>query len=411
MSTLSAAAPGASGTRPHDPIHVERWPTERPLFVVALFVSAVIWLLAIVSIVGLVYALMLGAFFFLMHVGFVAHVRGSGVRLGPDQFPELHARVGVLSQRMGLQRVPEAYLMQAGGALNAFATRFMGANIVVLFSDLLEACGEDEAARDMILAHELGHIRAGHVRWYWVLLPASLIPFLGTALSRAREFTCDRFGLAGAGDRDGALLGLTILAAGGRQGRLVNQRVLVRQLADLNTGWMTIGEWLSTHPPLSRRLAMLDPGLAERRVSRAAGITLALVILLSFIVLSAGLAWGVATLVPNLLEQAAGVPADVTYEAPADAAERVERGFEEFAAFIEAEQAAGRPMPSYSDELYERWEAAHPGETAPIDAFDGLNFGYDLADDHYVLWSSGPDQAAGTPDDMYLERVIGGTPR
>lgn len=406
MSTIAAAAPQAPGTRTLDPIDVERWPTERPLFAAALFVSAVIWLLAIVSVVGLIYALILGTFFFIMHVGFVAHVRGSGVRLGPDQFPELHARVQTLAGRMGMRYVPEAYLMQAGGALNAFATRFMGANIVVLFSDLVEACGEDEAARDMILAHELGHIRAGHVRWHWVLLPASLVPFLGTALSRAREYTCDRFGLAGAGDRAGALLGLTILAAGGRQARLVNQRALVRQQRDLNTGWMTIGEWLSTHPPLSRRLAMLEPGLAEPRVSRPTGIVRALVILFSITVVFAGISWLVVTKVPAFLEQASAVPGDVGYEAPVDAAELVEAGFAEMAAFVDAEQAAGRPIPEDAGELYARWAAAHPGETAPVDPYDGWDFGYDVQEDRYVLWSSGPDRSAGTPDDLYLERPI-----
>jgi hypothetical protein len=46
--------------------------------------------------------------------------------------------------------------MQAGGNLNAFATRFRKANFVVLYSELLSACGDNTAARDMIIAHELG---------------------------------------------------------------------------------------------------------------------------------------------------------------------------------------------------------------------------------------------------------------
>ena len=160
---------------------------------------------------------MFGAFVFLGHVLFITHVRGSGVRLGPDQLPELHARVTTIAGSIGLERVPDVYLMQAGGALNALATRLFGTNFVILFSDLLDACGDNEAARDMIIAHELGHVKAGHVRWHWLLLPSMLVPFLAGALSRAREYTCDRFGLAGAGDLDGALLGLTILAAGGPQ--------------------------------------------------------------------------------------------------------------------------------------------------------------------------------------------------
>jgi Zn-dependent protease with chaperone function len=174
--------------------------------------------------------------------------------------------------------VPEAYVLQGGGMLNALATRFIGSDIVVLFSDLIEACGSDEAARDMIIAHELGHLHRGHVRWQFLIAPALLVPFLGTALSRAREFTCDRYGAAGAGDRDGSILGLTILAAGGTLGRRVNRLSLVGQQASFESGWMTIGEWLSTHPPLAKRVAQLDPALAAAAPASSRGTARALLI-------------------------------------------------------------------------------------------------------------------------------------
>ena len=151
--------------------------------------------------------------------------------------------------------------MQGGGVLNAFATRFIGSDIVVLYTDLIEACGDDEAARDMIIAHELGHLHCGHVRWNFLIAPAMIVPFLSGALSRAREYTCDRYGRAGAGSAEGAALGLTILAAGGRLARRVDRRVLMSQHSALNTGWMTLGQWLSTHPPLVKRIAQVDPSL------------------------------------------------------------------------------------------------------------------------------------------------------
>lgn len=281
MSTTSVPLPFAPvpDEVPRDAIVVERSSTERPLFVLALLISLVFWVVICISVVGLVYAVCLGAFFFVLHLGFVAHLRGSAVRLAPDQLPELHARVELLARRMGMARAPEAYVMQAGGSLNAFATRFLRANLIVLFAELLDACGDDDAARDMIIAHELGHIHAGHLRWHWLLLPAGFIPFLGTALSRAREYTCDRYGLAGAGSTAGAVRGLTILAAGPRQAARVNLAAFARQRAQLNTGWMTIGEWLSTHPPLVKRVARLDPSLAVAG-SGTAGVLRALGILL-----------------------------------------------------------------------------------------------------------------------------------
>src|SRR5687767_13792824 len=102
---------------------VERWPTEIPLFVLVVLASIAIWGLLVISIIGVVYALMIAVFLFFSHVVFITHVRGSAVRLGPEQFPELWNRVVELSRRAGLAAPPEAYLMEAGGSLNAFATK------------------------------------------------------------------------------------------------------------------------------------------------------------------------------------------------------------------------------------------------------------------------------------------------
>src|SRR5262245_40383028 len=115
-------------------IRVEQWPSEDLWFALALIVSVGLWLLALVTIIGFVYGLVLGIFFFVMHLAFVAHVRGNGVRVGPNQFPEVHAAVEDLSRRMGIKKAPEAYLIQGGGMLNALATRFLGSDMIVLYT-------------------------------------------------------------------------------------------------------------------------------------------------------------------------------------------------------------------------------------------------------------------------------------
>lgn len=225
----------------HDPISVRRWPTERPLFYLNGLVAVALWFSFVrlsPQMLGWV-ALFIGLVA-IMNLAHVAHIRGSAVRLGPNQFPEIYARVEELVRRMGLRRMPEVYLSQHDGAINAFATRFLRSHLVVLFADLLEACGQNTAARDMIIGHELGHIRAGHLRGHWLLLPAGFVPFLGSALSRAREYTCDRYGRAAAGNEEGALLGLTILAAGGTYAPLVDRAALASQHVALQRGWMLV---------------------------------------------------------------------------------------------------------------------------------------------------------------------------
>jgi len=390
-------------------IQVERWPSEMPLFFAVVVAAVLVWLILIVTIFGIFYAVLFGLFFFVTHLAFVSHLRGSGVRLGPDQFPELHRRIEELSRAMGMEP-PAAYLVQAGGALNAFATRFLGRDMVVLYSDLLEACGEDPAARDMIIAHELAHLKCGHLRWNWLILPGYFIPFLGSALSRAREYTCDRYGMAGAGGAAGATLGLAILSAGAEYGPKVNRKAFVRQRSDTNTGFMTLGEWFSTHPPLSKRMAALDPTLSTERFHPGRGRAMALLIVTATFLVSGGAAVAAVTLGSGFLEgfeeamRATEASEGEEAVAPVDVEEaraQVARDFESLAAFI-GQQWSDGPLPESVDQVGARWRELRT-DPFPLDPFDGYEYGYYRADGYYVLWSSGPDGESGTDDDIEFE--------
>lgn len=383
-------------------IRVTRWGTERPLLILNALASAGLWFLFFRSIQSIASIGMSAAILGLINIAFVAVIRGSAVRLGPEQFPELHSRVEHLAHRMGLRRTPDVYLMQGNGALNAFATRFLRVHMVVLLSDLLEACGDNAAARDMIIGHELGHIRAGHLRGRWLLMPASFVPFLGSALSRAREYTCDRYGCAAAGDREAALLGLAILSAGGRYGPHMNHAALMRQRHDLRSVWMLIGEWLGSHPPLSKRLWALASDLDATDTApvgsrlRELRVALALVFV---VVVGAG---AVRAYLPRLTMTQAY--ASEPKRPAADATAQVDRDLKRLKAFIEAERKHGRPLPWDDWDLYARWQAAYPDEKEPLDPFSGgYWYGYQWHGDSYRLWSEGPDGENRTADDIVLD--------
>lgn len=234
---------------------------ETPLRILMFVIAAILWIAFIVSVIGLVYGIMLGVFFFFAHLILIAHVRGSSVKLGPQQMPALYNRAVDIAQRIGMKKTPDVYLQQSGGVLNAFATRFGRRRFVVLYSDLVKACGDNLDALDFIIGHELGHIHRGHLNWRWLLAPAMFIPFLGTAYSRACEYTCDRYGFQAPSDPNRSLDGLCVLAAGPQFVPYVNRQAFVAQRDDLNTAFMKLGTWFSTHPPLSRRVAALAPNL------------------------------------------------------------------------------------------------------------------------------------------------------
>lgn len=210
---------------------------------------------AIVILLVFVLGLMLMSYIMLACI--ISDIRANGIKVGPDQLPDIHASVCRVSRTLGLDKVPEVYVVQAGGMLNAFATRFAFRRWVVFYSELVDACGDDTRELDMVMAHEVGHLALGHIMWMWLLLPARLVPFLGMAYSRACEYSADRCGQAGCGSGEAAYRGLLILAARGRYGREANIGAFIRQRDRCRGFWQTVIEWFSTHPWLTRRVEAL----------------------------------------------------------------------------------------------------------------------------------------------------------
>jgi Zn-dependent protease with chaperone function len=401
--------PTAETRSPSTPLPLDRWPSEIPLLIFVIMAAAMLWMFLIFSIFGIVYALLIGLALFLAHVAFVAHLRGSAVRLGPNQFPELHDRVQLLAAKAGIDPVPEAYLMEAGGTLNALATKLFRSRMIVLYSDLLDACGSNSAARDMIIGHELTHIKAGHLRGIWFLALGMFVPFLGGAYSRAREYTCDRYGAALCGDQHGALAGLAILAAGKEHGPKVDLETFARQKSDLDTGWMTLGKWLSTHPPLCERIAALEPSLTAGVVPSVRGPVRALSIIgIAVMIPVVGAGVFFATLLPDLREfmEAAGSVEgyDSDWSPPeideATGRAQVEADFDRLSALLAAYHDETGMLPADEEELSELWESRQGGEPLPNDPFYDLPYGYIAMEGGVYLWSSGPDAELETDDDI-----------
>jgi len=152
--------------------------------------------------------------------------------------------------------VPTVYVANGEGMLNAFATRLLSRDFVVIYSNILEMAYEKgEAEVAFVLAHELGHVKRRHTKFRFLHYPASLIPFFGLAYSRACESTCDR--IAAAVCPEGAAWGLVALAAGSRIYRRVSLDALYRQVEAEQGFWTWFHEILSTHPNLIKRIKLL----------------------------------------------------------------------------------------------------------------------------------------------------------
>ena len=192
----------------------------------------------------------------------LGRVRGNAVRVSERQFPQLHRLAAAHAQRIGLKRAPAVYVMESGGLLNAFATRFMGRDFVIVHSDVLElALARGESAVGFIMGHELAHVWRGHLKHRWLTLPARLIPYLGLAYSRACEYTCDRIGAYC--QPDGAITGLLALAAGKQLHAHVDVKEYASQAETDKGFWIRRAELMSSHPLLPKRVAaLLKAGIA-----------------------------------------------------------------------------------------------------------------------------------------------------
>ncbi|MCR8636025.1 M48 family metallopeptidase [Paenibacillus radicis (ex Xue et al. 2023)] len=228
---------------------------EQTWYIVCLVTSILIYVSLIISIIGIVYIGIGLVAALVMHGLMVAGIRSSGVKLSERQFPQIYERVQALCREMGVVQVPDVYIIQSGGVLNAFATRFSGRNFVVLYSDIVELIMQgDEEELNFVIAHELAHIQRKHVSKFVLVFPAMWIPFIGKAYSRACEFTCDRIATAYTGNAEAAVHALTILAAGKQLYRKVNINEFLDQSYQERGFFVAWYELISTHPPLPKRI-------------------------------------------------------------------------------------------------------------------------------------------------------------
>ena len=87
-----------------------RSPEEQTLFLIGAIFSGFVWLLLVVSIVGVFYGVMGVVISLVIHALFLAHVRGNALRVSERQLPEIHAAVERSARALGLSRTPRILL-------------------------------------------------------------------------------------------------------------------------------------------------------------------------------------------------------------------------------------------------------------------------------------------------------------
>ena len=229
---------------------------EKPLLLIAAVFSVIVWVALVVGTLGiaLLYLLLGYLFFLFAHSAFISHLKGSGVRISPDQYPDLYERLERCCEKVGVKQVPEAYLLRTD-FFNALATKFLGRHFVVLFTDVVDALEDQPGALDFYIGHELGHIHRKHLSRRSFVMPGSLLPVIGPALRRAEEYTCDRYGVACCQSEDDIKAAIAAIAAGDTRWKSINVDAYINQVAATGGFWMSFNELTGDYPWLTKRMA------------------------------------------------------------------------------------------------------------------------------------------------------------
>lgn len=228
---------------------------ERTYFMLLIFISIPTYLLLFLSGIGILLLLIFALIPMLLSLLHIGYVRSNGVKITPRQFPHIHEAAEKIRQDMGLTSIPDMYIMQSGGLLNAFATRFFGKNMVVLYSEIVEATminGEEKL--HFIIAHEMAHIKRNHIIKNLLILPGNWIPFLSEAYSRTCEYTCDRMASFCIQNAEASKQALTILAVGKELYEQVDIKEYQIESSKETNPFVWLSEKLSTHPSLPKRI-------------------------------------------------------------------------------------------------------------------------------------------------------------
>lgn len=187
----------------------------------------------------------------------------SGQPVSPERTPNL-ARI----KQACLDRLhpgPVEVFIVRSNQLNAYTFGFNSPQDIVLYSSLLDVMDEDELR--FVLGHEMGHVALGHT-WLNTLLGgmAGVPVTIGAALiitlafrwwNRACEYSADRAGLLACGSPQKAISALIKLVTGSVQSpdELQRAQAMIERHDDSTLN--QLGEMLSTHPMIARRIEQI----------------------------------------------------------------------------------------------------------------------------------------------------------
>lgn len=119
------------------------------------------------------------------------------VRVTEKNFPEIYQKAQEFTALLGMKKVPDIFVVQENGALNAFAACVPGRRFIQLNAEVLDVAyleNHDFEAVYFVMAHEFGHQYLRHVNLGYKVAEfcGMMIPIFKDLVSRSKEYSADR---------------------------------------------------------------------------------------------------------------------------------------------------------------------------------------------------------------------------
>lgn len=226
-------------------------------------ISSILWIILIpIAVIGFFISIPFVFFSWLSSLYFKAQILGDSVKVSNNQYPEIYQKVFDFCQKCEIKSIPETYVYNSNGLLNAFAVKIFMNKYIMLTSTVVDLSIKKNNSKelDFIIGHELGHHAAGHTSIIKSIFikPAKFVPFLGAAYSRACELTADRYGLFLSKDIDSSINSLINLAHGSKVlSPKTNIQSFISQENEIPELMGFISKIFSSHPRLTKRVIEL----------------------------------------------------------------------------------------------------------------------------------------------------------
>lgn len=194
---------------------------------------------------------------------------GSSVRVHERQYPRVFEIVKAACAALD---IPMPFIfVREDNFVPVVALGFGEPYALVLSSHWIELFTDDELS--FMIGRELGHIAAGHTRFHSLLSVNGnenpLISLIFGAWLRRCALTCDKVGLLCCGSVDAAIRAMGI-GAFHEFGRRVDYEAFAQQDAEVQSdSVLRWGEWLSSEPYATRRIASLRNFMTSQKYATA----------------------------------------------------------------------------------------------------------------------------------------------